>query len=110
MGIDCGLVGGSADTLSATSTLGFLATVVVKLVGGHALHGLAEAGMNLAGGLATEGLGGRDLVARSLGRSVVDVAGVCGVGGGAASRESLGVEFGNGVVAGEDTRLVLLSC
>ena len=35
------------------------------------------------------------------------VAGVCGVGGGAAGGEGLGVEFGDGVVAYEDTGFVL---
>lgn len=63
--------------------------------------------MDLRGGRATESLGGGGGVVRSLSGSLLSVTfeGVAGRGG--ASREDLRAELGDGVVADEDTGLVL---
>ena len=60
--VDGGLLGAAANTLSTALAIGLLPAVVVKLVGGHAVNGLAEAGVNLGGGRATESLRGGGLV------------------------------------------------
>lgn len=105
--VDGGLVGLGAAALK-TGASGLLATVVVELVGGHALHRLAEASVDVGGGLTAEGVGGGDLVARGLRRGVLHVGSEGCIGRGRAGREGLCAELGDGVVAGKDTRLVLL--
>jgi hypothetical protein len=93
----------AANTLGATLAGGPLAAVVVELLGGLALHGLAEAGVDFGGGWAAEGVWG----GHALGRGLLGVAGVGRVGRSGASRKDLGVELWDGIVADEDTRLVL---
>jgi hypothetical protein len=61
VGVDGGLLGAAANTLRTALAVG-LAAVVVELVGGHAIDGLAEASMDLRRGRATESLGGGSLV------------------------------------------------
>jgi hypothetical protein len=48
--VDSGLRTTAANTLGATLAGGPLAAVVVELLGGLALHGLAEAGVDFGGG------------------------------------------------------------
>jgi hypothetical protein len=79
----------------------------VKLVRGHAVDGLAETGVDLRGGRATESLGGGGLVVGSLCGSLLGVAGEGVAGRGGASREDLCAELGDGIVANENSRLVL---
>ena len=105
--VDGGLLGAAANTLRTALTSGLLAAVVVKLVGSHAIDGLAEAGVNLRGGRATESLRGGGLVVRGLGGSLLGVACEGCVGRGGASGEDLCAELGSGVVANKDTGLVL---
>lgn len=107
MGVDGGLLGAAANTLSTALAGGLLATVVVELVGGHAIDGLAKASVNLGGGGATESLRGGGLIVRGLSRSLLGVAGEGCIGRGGASREDLCAELGGGIVAYEDTGLVL---
>ena len=99
------LVGAGANTLEA-GTSG-LAAVMAKLVGGLAIDGLAETGVDVGGGGATESLRRSGCVVRGLGGGLLGVAreGVAGRGG--AGREDLCAELGDGVVADENTRLVL---
>jgi hypothetical protein len=104
--VDGGLLGAAANTLRTTLTVG-LAAVVVELVGGHAIDGLAETGVDLRRGRATESLRGGGLVVGSLCGGLLGVAGVGCVGWGGAGREDLCVELGGGIVAYEDTGLVL---
>ena len=106
VGVDGGLLGAAANTLRTTLTVG-LAAVVVELVGGHAIDGLAETGVDLRRGRATESLRGGGLVVGSLCGGLLGVAGVGCVGWGGAGREDLCVELGGGIVAYEDTGLVL---
>lgn len=107
MRVDGGLLGAAADTLRTALTVGLLAAVVVELVGGHAIDGLAEASVNLRRGRATESLRGGGLVVGSLCGGLLGVAGVGCVRWGGAGREDLCVELGSGIVAYEDTGLVL---
>ena len=107
MRVDSGLLGATANTLGTALASGLLAAIVVELVGGHAVHGLAEASVNLRRGGATESLRGGGLVVRGLGGGLLGVACVRCVGWGGASREDLCAELGNGIVANEDTGLVL---
>lgn len=107
--VNGGLAGRSADTLRTTHA-GVLAAglaVVVNLLAGLALDGLAEASVDLAGVGAAEGLRGGGLVVAGLGRSLLGVAGEGLVRRCAAGGKSLCVELGDGVVASQDTRLVL---
>lgn len=60
--------------------------------------------MNLRRGRAAESLRGGGL---SLGRGLLGVAGVACVGRGGSSRKDLSAELGDGVVADENTGLVL---
>jgi hypothetical protein len=101
--VDGGLVGAATNTLGATLAGGPLAAVVVELLGGLALHGLAEAGVDFGWGWAAKGVWG----GHALGGGLLGVAGVGRVGRSRASRKDLGVELGDGVVADEDTGLVL---
>jgi hypothetical protein len=48
--VDGRLVAATANTLGATLASGSLAAVVVELLGGLALDGLAEAGVDISGG------------------------------------------------------------
>jgi hypothetical protein len=63
--------------------------------------------VDVGGAGAAQRVRGGGLVVGGLRGGLLGVAGVCGVGGGAAGREGLGVELGDGVVAYEDTGLVL---
>jgi hypothetical protein len=107
VGVDGGLAGGTTNSLSTALTVGLLAAVVVELVGGHALHGLAETGVDVGGARAAERVGGGGLVVGGLCGGLLGVAGEGCVGGGAAGGEDLCAELGGGVVAYEDTGLVL---
>jgi hypothetical protein len=108
--VDGGLLGGAANGLSTALAVGLLAAVVVQFVGSHALHGLAEAGVDVCGARAAQRVGGGGLIVGSLRGGLLGVAGICGLGGCAAGGKSLGVELGDGVVAYEDTGLVLGVC
>lgn len=107
MRVDGGLLGAAANTLRTALTVGLLAAVVVELVGGHAVDGLTETSVDLRGSRATESLRGGGLVVGSLCGSLLGVAGVGCVGWGGAGRENLCAELGSGIVANEDTGLVL---
>lgn len=107
MGVDGGLVGASTDTLRSTHASGLLAAVVVKLVGGHALHGLAKTGVDFRRGHASKRVRSGGPVVGGLCRCVLSVALESSVRRSGASREDLCAELGDGVVASEDTRLVL---
>lgn len=107
MRVDSGLLGATANTLRTALASGLLAAIVVELVGGHAVDGLAEASVNLRRGGTTESLRGGGLVVRGLGGGLLGVACVRCVGWGGASREDLCAELGNGIVANKDTGLVL---
>ena len=107
MRVDGGLAGRATNTFSTTLAGGSLAAVVAQFLGSLALNGLAETGVDVCGARADERVGGGGLVVGGLRGGLLGVAGVCGVGGGAAGGEGLGVEFGDGVVAYEDTGFVL---
>ena len=105
--VDGGLLSAAANTLRTALADGLLAAVVVELVGGHAIGGLAEASVNFRGGRATESLRGGGLVVRGLGGGLLSVASEGCVGWGGAGREDLSAELGGGVVAYKDSGLVL---
>ena len=107
MRVDGGLAGRATNTFSTTLAGRSLAAVVAQFLGSLALDGLAETSVDVCGARADKRVGGGGLVVGGLCGGLLGVAGVCGVGGGAAGGEGLGVEFGDGVVAYEDTGLVL---
>jgi len=107
VGVDSGLVGAAANSLSTTLASGLLAAVVVELVGGHAVDGLAEAGVDIGRGRAAKSLGGGSLVVCCLGGGLLSVAGEGCVGWGGASREDLCAELRYGIVANKNAGLVL---
>lgn len=107
MRVDGGLAGRATNTFSTTLAGRSLAAVVAQFLGSLALDGLAETSVDVCGARADKRVGGGGLVVGGLCGGLLGVAGVCGVGGGAAGGEGLGVEFGDGVVAYEDTGFVL---
>jgi len=73
--VDGRLLGGTANALSTTLAIRLLATVVVQLVGGHALGGLTETGVDIGRAGAAERVGGGGLVVGGLGGGLLGVAG-----------------------------------
>lgn len=75
MRVDGGLLGTATDTLETALARGPLTSILVNLLGGLTLDGLAEAGVDVGRGGATKGVRGGGLVVCGLGGSLLSVAG-----------------------------------